>query len=97
MALRDRMRNDWHELTLQERKAGMCAKPSVVLHAVILVFELTGRFLQPTGLHLDPMDPANCPSQARTGKSQVTLQLELVSRLSFSLPSELSPTTHREP
>lgn len=23
MALRDRMKNDWHELTLQERKAGM--------------------------------------------------------------------------
>ena len=23
MALRDRMKNDWHELTVQERKAGM--------------------------------------------------------------------------
>jgi len=23
MALRDRMKNDWHEMTLQERKAGM--------------------------------------------------------------------------
>ena len=23
MALRDRMKTDWHELTLQERKAGM--------------------------------------------------------------------------
>lgn len=23
MALRDRMKNDWHDLTLQERKAGM--------------------------------------------------------------------------
>ena len=23
MALRDRMKNDWHQLTLQERKAGM--------------------------------------------------------------------------
>jgi cytochrome c oxidase subunit 4 len=25
MALRDRMKNDWHDLTLQERKAGKCA------------------------------------------------------------------------
>lgn len=28
MALRDRMKNDWHELTLQERKAGMCTTRS---------------------------------------------------------------------
>ena len=27
MALRDRMKNDWHELTLQERKAGMRTSP----------------------------------------------------------------------
>ena len=27
MALRDRMKNDWHELTLQERKAGERAIP----------------------------------------------------------------------
>lgn len=30
MALRDRMKNDWHELTLQERKAGTCAWSSFV-------------------------------------------------------------------
>lgn len=25
MALRDRMKNDWHDLSFQERKAGKCA------------------------------------------------------------------------
>ena len=29
MALRDRMKNDWHELTLQERKAGTCTPGAI--------------------------------------------------------------------
>ena len=35
MALRDRMKNDWHELTLQERKAGEspCLRLSTVIFA----------------------------------------------------------------
>ena len=35
MALRDRMKNDWHELTLQERKAGesACSRLSTVTFA----------------------------------------------------------------
>ena len=41
MQLRDRMKNDWHELTLQERKAGMCT--------IVITFALYGELEKSAG------------------------------------------------
>ena len=39
MQLRDRMKVNWHELTLQEKKAGMCL---IDLHGIAVYFSLMG-------------------------------------------------------
>lgn len=46
MALRDRMKNDWNELTMQEKKAGMLSElPQNFINAFLDLTLLHGRLI----------------------------------------------------
>ena len=70
MALRDRMKNDWNELTMQEKKAGMC---SIQAPRTACRSGIDRVFLQHTGLHLAHMGLELKLPLAKVGRLSVTL------------------------